>query len=87
MTPISEGQILDEKYRIIRRIGEGGFGEVFLANDILLESRHVAIKSLKIDDANHEQSLIEEMKFLSNLANPHVITFYHHFYENEPSSL
>jgi serine/threonine protein kinase len=82
---ISQGTILDNKYRILFKLGDGGFGEVYLAEDLLIHNRQVAIKSLTLDDPNREQYLIREMEFLSDLDHPHIIRFYHHF--NEHGSL
>lgn len=78
---IPEGTVLDGKYRVIRLLGEGGFGEVYLAEDRLIQERRVAIKSLKMDDSNREQILVREMQFLSDLDHPNVVHFYHHFSE------
>lgn len=76
---IPEGTILDEKYRVISKIGQGGFGEVYLADDTILEGRYVAIKSLRFDNPNREELLIREMKFLADLSHPNVVQFFHHF--------
>lgn len=73
------GATLDDKYLLVRKLGEGGFGHVYLAQDDLLEERYVALKCLKIDESAREQYLIREMDFLSTLADPHVVGFYHHF--------
>jgi len=73
------GDTLDNKYLLVRKIGEGGFGHVYLAQDILLEEHYVALKCLKIDEGAIERYLIQEMDFLSSLADPHVVGFYHHF--------
>jgi tetratricopeptide (TPR) repeat protein len=73
------GDILDDKYLLVRKLGEGGFGHVYLAQDDLLKERYVALKCLKIDESAREQNLIREMDFLSSLADPHVVGFYHHF--------
>jgi len=43
---INNDRILDEKYLLIRKLGEGGYGNVFLAQDILIENRYVALKRL-----------------------------------------
>ncbi len=59
MTPIiPTGTRLDGKYRIARRLGGGGFGEVFLAGDEVIVGRQVAIKVLtqaKDDDPVDER--------------------------------
>ena len=41
---LEPGQMIRD-YQIIRSLGEGGMGEVYLANEVLLE-RQVAIKRL-----------------------------------------
>ena len=46
------GDLLDSKYRIVRWLGGGGWGDVYLAKDELLGS-HVAIKLLHDRNSNH----------------------------------
>jgi serine/threonine protein kinase len=71
--------ILDEKYLVLKKLGAGGFGKVYLTRDVLLKERYVALKHLKIEDDSRKKDLIREMEFLSKLADPHVVRFYHHF--------
>jgi serine/threonine protein kinase len=66
------------QYRITARIGAGGMGEVFLADDIRLE-RQAAIKFLPAEmagNAERRQRFLVEAKAASQLNHPHVCTVY-----------
>ena len=45
---ITKGQKINERYEIIKSIGEGGMANVYLAHDLILD-RDVAIKVLRGD--------------------------------------
>lgn len=63
-------------YRIIRKLGAGGMGEVFLAQDTKLE-RQVAIKCLAPKALGNEQAekrLIREAKAAATLDHPNICT-------------
>jgi serine/threonine-protein kinase len=65
-------------YRVIRQIGRGGMGEVFLAKDTRLE-RLVAIKLMSVDlakDANQRQRFQTEAKAASGLNHPNICVVY-----------
>lgn len=65
-------------YRIIERLGAGGMGEVFLAEDILLD-RKVAIKMLPAKSIGNEQAkkrLFREAKAAANLDHPNICAIY-----------
>ena len=70
---------LDGKYKFIRELGSGGFGRVVLAADTVIQKRYVAIKVLKDQDSERQNNLIDEMTYLASLQNPSIVTFYHHF--------
>lgn len=55
-TPIKSGEILRERYKIRRIIGQGGMGSIYLADDLRLEGRQCALKEVE-----HESSLSGEM--------------------------
>ena len=61
-------------YRIIQKLGAGGMGEVFLAQDTKLE-RKVAIKMLpakSIDDAHARKRLFREARAAATLDHPNI---------------
>jgi serine/threonine protein kinase len=74
---------LDNKYQFLRQLGEGGFGRVWLAADVLIAGRRVAIKQLRSESIGNASLLIEEMHHLSALDHPHVVKFLHHFEDDE----
>lgn len=74
---LESGQILG-RYRIIRRIGEGGMGEVFLAQDSELD-RQVALKILHTETSADEfglQRFVQEAKSASALNHPNILTIH-----------
>lgn len=65
-------------YRIIERLGAGGMGEVFLAQDIRLD-RKVAIKMLPANSIGNEQAkkrLFREAKAAATLDHPNICSIY-----------
>src|SRR5688572_5836509 len=65
-------------YEIIKQIGEGGMGEVYLAKDKKLD-RKVAIKILNEEfsqDESNLQRFVSEAKAASALNHPNILTIY-----------
>lgn len=65
-------------YRIVRQLGAGGMGEVYLAEDSRL-SRKVALKFLPpgfVGDAERMRRFMREAKAASALNHPNIITVY-----------
>lgn len=72
------GHLLKQRYEIIRQIGKGGMGEVYLAYDIKL-NRDVSLKVLHSDVASNKDRLLrfqQEAGAVSALNHPHIITIY-----------
>ncbi|HSB09554.1 MAG TPA: protein kinase [Blastocatellia bacterium] len=65
-------------YRILERLGAGGMGEVFLAEDTRL-ARKVALKVLSAELCGHEDRVrrfVQEARAASALNHPNIITVY-----------
>lgn len=59
ITALSPGEILRERYRIQAHIGQGGSGNIYLAEDLRLEGRLCAIKAVEHDPRLPEKTLEE----------------------------
>ncbi|MBK8662430.1 MAG: serine/threonine protein kinase [Ignavibacteriales bacterium] len=70
-----ENQIIKDEYRIIRKIGEGGMGTVFLAEDLLMQ-QEVAIKLLHMamtTDPEIVERFKTEAKAQYKLTHPYIV--------------
>jgi tetratricopeptide (TPR) repeat protein len=68
------GDVIADRYRIIRLIGRGGMGEVYQAHDLLL-NEHVALKTLRSDLAGDESLLLrfhQEISIARRVTHPNV---------------
>lgn len=80
--------VLDGRYRLVRRIGQGGFGSIFLAEQVAL-ARPVVIKSVRTDMAD-VPDLVERFRreavLVAGIRHPNVVT-YHDFGQDAEGDL
>ncbi len=80
--------VLNGRYEIVRRIGGGGMGAVYLAKDRNLGDAPRAVKEMMeshLDPAQHEKAIGDfkrESLLLTSLEHPSIPTIYDYFYDD-----
>lgn len=75
---LSKGQKINDRYEIVKSIGEGGMANVYLATDNIL-NRNVAVKVLRGDLSSDEKFIRRfqrEALSVSNLSHPNIVEVY-----------
>src|ERR1051326_2269296 len=86
---LAAGKVLTSRYEIVRRIGGGGMGAVYLAKDRNLGDAPRAVKEMiesHLDDAQHEKAIADfkrESLLLTALEHPSIPTVYDYFYDDD----
>jgi serine/threonine protein kinase len=76
--PLSSGQILNNRYRIVKLLGQGGFGAVYLAWDINLDGLVALKESIETSPAAQKQFQLEA-KLLFRLVHSNLPRVIDHF--------
>ena len=85
---LAAGKVLNNRYEIVRRIGGGGMGAVYLAKDRNLGEVPRAVKEMiesHLDDSQHEKAIADfkrESLLLTELEHPSIPTVYDYFYDD-----
>jgi serine/threonine-protein kinase len=85
---LEPGKVLNNRYEVVRRIGGGGMGAVYLAKDRNLGDAPRAVKEMiesHLDDAQHEKAIADfkrESLLLTELEHPSIPTVYDYFYDD-----
>jgi len=66
------GELIDGRFRIIRRLAKGGMADVFLSKDPTRKC-HVAIKLLRSRGPESQRRFVVEAEILSNLQHPGIV--------------
>src|SRR5947209_6377706 len=86
---LDPGAVLNGRYEIVRRIGGGGMGAVYLAKDRHLGDAPRAVKEMvesHLDPLQHEKAIGDfkrESLLLTSLEHPSIPTIYDYFYDDE----
>lgn len=89
LKPLSEGTILNSRYEIVRKIGGGGMGAVYLASDNNLGGVLRAVKEMiqaHIEDEQQEKAINDfrrESMILSTLDHPGIPTIFDYFFDQD----
>ncbi len=73
-----DGGLLDGRYRLVKQLGEGGMGSVYLVDDLLLRQRS-ALKTLHLDPSSQDEDLERfrrEVALTHNIHHPNVARTY-----------
>ncbi|MDH3493470.1 MAG: FHA domain-containing serine/threonine-protein kinase, partial [Acidobacteriota bacterium] len=87
LRPLDEGTILNDRYEIVRKIGGGGMGAVYLASDKNLGGVLRAVKEMvqsyieKEQQEKAVQDFKRESMLLTSLEHPSIPTIYDYFYD------
>lgn len=88
---LATATVLNGRYEIVRRIGGGGMGAVYLAKDRNLGDAPRAVKEMvesHLDPAQHEKAIGDfkrESLLLTSLEHPCIPTIYDYFYDEHLS--
>ncbi|HYO99597.1 MAG TPA: protein kinase [Pyrinomonadaceae bacterium] len=86
---LEPGTMLYSRYEIVRRIGGGGMGAVYLARDRNLGDQPRAVKEMiqsNIDESQHEKAINDfkrESMLLASLEHSSIPTIYDYFYDED----
>jgi len=81
--------LLHDRYRLLSRLGQGGFGSVFKAEDTLSQNKLLAIKEISLTGLQQQEmldataSFNREVQVLSDLHHPGLPRLYDYFTDTE----
>jgi len=86
---VNPNPLLQDRYRLLASLGQGGFGSVFKAQDTLSQNKVVAIKEISLNGLQQQEmldataSFNREVQVLSDLRHPGLPKLYNYFTDAE----
>jgi len=77
--PLITGQLINNRYRIVKKLGQGGFGAVYRAWDTNLNGP-CAVKENFDTSPKAQKQFAREASLLFNLNHPHLPRVFDHFF-------
>ena len=70
--------LIDKRYQTVRLLGVGGMGEVYLAEDVLLSNKRLAVKMIKksVSSPEHIARFKQEFDVMTRLKHPYLVRVY-----------
>lgn len=85
MEELRENIVIKDRYRLLRKLGKGGFGAVWLAEDLLLQGQQVAVKFYEQTSAEGQQAFSREYTRVQRLKHDNLLTAtYLDYYDGRP---
>ena len=83
-------ELLHQRYHLLQKVGTGGFGAVYQAEDTLLGGRLVAVKEMTAqqsglstqENSEATEAFKKEALLLAELMHPNLAHIYDHFYDS-----
>lgn len=72
----SAGEVLEGRYRLVERLGQGGFGDVWRADELLPDGKPLREVALKLLVRAVASDWAEEARIIASLRHPALVTVY-----------
>jgi serine/threonine protein kinase len=75
---LETGNVVNHRYRVERKLGEGGMGRVYLVTDQLQQGRQIALKTLRaeLSEPVYDDFFSREFEALTKLQHPNLAEVY-----------